>query len=447
MARIAILGYGDQGRSAYEYWNKPGNTVTICDQNILDKIPNGVKTQFGADYLLDLNKYDLLIRSPALHPSQILQANPEHPEVLNKITTNTNEFFKVCPAPIIGVTGTKGKGTTSTLIAKILENAGYKVHLGGNIGIPPLDLLKNKVDPKDIVVLELANFQLIDLHYSPHIAVCLMVTNEHLDWHKDMYEYIQAKQQLFVHQQHSDLTVYNSDNLYSEEIAGASLAQYKLPYDVPPEGSEPTETRGAYVDGDAIKMMGETVCHVDDVALLGRHNLENICAAIAATWDLVKHKKHTIKKTIKNFAGLPHRLEIVKRVNGVWYINDSFASNVGATIAAIDAIQKQKVMLIGGYERGLDISDLTNKLTKDQTIRKVLLFGQSKDRVAKEFKDAGFNNFVVSSATDISGLIKEAQKYAEKDDAIVLSPGFASFDMFKNFEDRGLQFKEYLKPL
>src|SRR5690606_313384 len=138
--KVAILGYGDQGRSAYEYWNKPGNEITICDVNIVESVPDGVKTNFGADYLMDLEKYDLIVRSPSVHPTDILASNPDHPEVMSKITTVTNEFFRVCLSKnIIGVTGTKGKGTTSSLITEILKAAGHRVHLGGNIGTPPLD--------------------------------------------------------------------------------------------------------------------------------------------------------------------------------------------------------------------------------------------------------------------------------------------------------------------
>jgi UDP-N-acetylmuramoylalanine--D-glutamate ligase len=396
---------------------------------------------------MDLAVYDLIVRSPSVHPQSIVDANPDHPEIMARVTSVTNEFFNVCPAPIIGVTGTKGKGTTSTLIAKLIESAGHKVHLGGNIGTPPLDLLKGGVKPDDWVVLELANFQLIDLKKSPGIAVCLMIAPEHLNWHVDMYEYIQSKQQMFAHQEQNSLAIYNARNAFSEQIATVSHGQ-KIVYDVPPPDQEPGDTRGVYVEGNHIIAFDEHVCNVDDIALLGRHNVENVCAAIAASWEIVKHNHHVIKKVVKNFAGLPHRLEIVKKVNDVWYINDSFASNPGATIAAIDAITQPKVLIFGGFERGLELDEFVQKcLASQKAIRKIVVIGASRQRVAENLKNAGYTNFVISDDQDIASVVKTAQAEAQKGDAILFSPGFASFDMFKNFEDRGNQFKNYVKSL
>jgi len=208
--KIAILGYGSQGRAAYEYW-RDGNEITICDGNSKLELPTDVNTQLGADHLKGLERFDLLVRSPIVHPRAIVAANS--PDILAKVTTVTNEFLRVCPTKnVIGVTGTKGKGTTSTLIALMLEAAGHRVHLGGNIGIPPLDMLKNDIQPDDWVVLELANFQLIDLQHSPRIAVCLMVVPEHLDWHTDPAEYFAAKTQLFRWQTAEDFAIYFADN-------------------------------------------------------------------------------------------------------------------------------------------------------------------------------------------------------------------------------------------
>ena len=185
--KIAILGYGLQGKSAYEFYNSPDNDITICDPVLPDNLPQGAKTQIGENYLKRLDAFDLIVRSPIVHPRDIVADNS--PEILEKVTSNTNEFLKQCPTKnVIGVTGTKGKGTTATLVAKLLEGLGLRVHLGGNIGTPPLDLLKDNIADDDWVVLELANFQLIDLKYSPHIAVCLTVEPEHLDWHSDVDE-------------------------------------------------------------------------------------------------------------------------------------------------------------------------------------------------------------------------------------------------------------------
>ena len=390
--QIAILGYGEQGRSALEYWGHK-NDLTVCDQKDID-LPAGVAKQIGEVYLDDLDRFDLIIRSPAIHPDDIVAANSEH--ILRKVTTVTEEFFRVCPAPVIGVTGTKGKGTTSTLITHILEAAGKKVHLGGNIGIPPLDMLKDNIQPQDYVVLELANFQLIDLHFSPHIAVCLMVAPEHLDWHK----------------------------------------------------AQPQEKTGAYVAGDTIYYEDTPVCKVSDVQLLGRHNLENVCAAIAATWKIIDGDTIAITRAIQAFTGLPHRLEKVRTTNEVTYYNDSFAAAPDAAAAAITAIPGQKVMIVGGFDRGLSFDVLAKQIkANSDNIRHVITIGQTGPRLSESIKASGFTNVAVSDKKTMQEIVNQAKSLAHPGDSIVLSPGCASFDMFKNFEDRGLQFKDCVNKL
>lgn len=445
---IAVVGYGEQGRSSFEYWFNQGHVVVICDQNTDIEVPPGAIDKLGPDYLGRLDEFDLIVRSPAVHPQTILDANSDHPEIIDKITSNTNEFFKVCPAPIIGVTGTKGKGTTSSLIARILQEAGKTVHLGGNIGIPPLDLLKNKIQESDIVVLELANFQLIDLQKSPHIAVCLMIVEEHLDWHKDMYEYVHSKRQIFAYQQPTDIAIYNANNVYSTEIVEASASHTKIPYDVPEDGAEPTFTKGAYLEGHHIKMRGKTVCSIKDIALIGPHNIQNVCAAVAATWDLIDQKSHVIKKVVQDFKGLPNRLEPVRKYNGVMYYNDSFSSAPDACVAAMNAIQENKVMIIGGRDRMLKLDNLIKNIqVHSNDIRKVLLIGESAERVANELKASGFSNFVISRGSVMDEIVKETIQFSQPGDSVILSPGFPSFDMFKNFEDRGNQFRNSVTGL
>lgn len=448
--KIAILGFGREGRAAYDYWNSPENQITVCDASIMD-VPAGVGTNFESDYLNNLHEYDLVVRSPIIRPSDIRDNNTDHPEVMERVTSGTNEFFRVCPSKnIIGITGSKGKGTTSTLIAKFLAATGHRVHLGGNIGTAALELLKNDIKPEDWVILELSSFQLVDIQHSPGVAVCLMITPEHLDWHGDMYEYIKAKQQMFAHQLPENTVVFNARNVYSEEIADVSRAN-RIPYDVPPEHEGPETTTGAYVKGLHIYYRGKKVCDVEDVALLGWHNLENVCAAIAATWDVMvattQKPQEIIKKVVRAFAGLPHRIEIVKQVNGVWFINDSFASNPGATQAAIKAVEHPQILIIGGYDRGLDLSELVDTIRSSERIKKVIIIGSTAERIVSAFRAVGFENFMVSKATDMQSIVAEAFALARKNDAVILSPAFPSFDMFKNFEDRGNQFKAAVQAL
>ena len=440
--KVAILGFGEQGRSALKYWNTPDNEVIVCDKNEQIEIPPNISTRLGPDYLVNLNEFDLLVRIPSLHPREVIKANLETPDILSKVTTNTNEFFRVCPTDnIISVTGTKGKGTTSTLITKMLEATGKRVHLGGNIGTPPLDLLKppagGDIKPEDWVVLELANFQLIDLHYSPPIAVCLMVAPEHLDWHLSFEEYIGAKQQLFRNQTPSDIAIYYGKNEYSQHITGVSKGQ-KIPYMTHP---------GADVIEDNVIIDGHVICSVDEIKLLGKHNWQNICAAITTVWQVEKYVD-AIRSVVTSFSGLPNRLELVRTLNDVAYYNDSFSSGPPATIAALEAIKQPKVMIIGGYERNLDLKELAESLqANNSSIRKVLLIGATGQRVANELDAVKFDNFELINAKNMSEIVESAQKTAKPGDAVLLSPGFASFDMFKNFEDRGNQFRDCVNKL
>ena len=441
--QIAILGYGEQGRSALEYWGQK-NDVTVCDQKDID-VPGNVAKQIGQGYLDDLDRFDLIVRSPSIHPDDIVAANSEH--ILRKVTTVTEEFFRVCPALVIGVTGTKGKGTTSTLITKILEAAGKKVHLGGNIGIPPLDMLKDDIQSQDYVVLELANFQLIDLHFSPMIAVCLMVAPEHLDWHKDIAEYIKSKQQLFRYQTDDALAIFNRINDLSTEVVSVSPA-LKISYEVPAEDQKPQEKTGAYVDGDTIFYEDTPVCKVSEVQLLGRHNLENVCAAIAATWKLVDGNTAAITKAIQDFKGLPHRLEKVRTVSEITYYNDSFAATPDAAAAAVMAIPGPKVMIVGGFDRGLSFDVLAKQIeANSDKIHHVVAIGQTGPRLSDSIKASGYSDVTVSDKKTMQAIVDQAKSFAQPGDSIVLSPGCASFDMFKNFEDRGLQYKDCVNKL
>lgn len=436
--KIAILGYAGQGQSSYDYWNTGEHEITICDKNIELSIPEGATSQLGDGYLSNLDGFDLLVRTPAMHPREILAANPESPRILEKVTSNTNEFFRVCPTKnIIGVTGTKGKGTTSTLITKMLEAAGKRVHLGGNIGTPPLDMLHNNIQPDDWVVLELANFQLIDLKYSPGIAVCLMVVPEHLDWHEDLEEYIAAKQQLFIHQTEKDTAIYYAKNENSISIADASVGK-QLPY---------YERPGAIVENDLIKIDEQEICRTDELRLLGQHNWQNACAATTAVWQIIQDIP-ALRSALLSFSGLPFRIEYRTTVNGIRYYNDSFATGPGATMAAIKAIPGQKVMIIGGYDRGLDLDELAQTLSDAaQDIRKVILVGASAERTSGALQKANFTAYEICAAKTMDEIVAMATAAAEDGDAVVLSPSFASFDMFKNFEDRGIKFNEAVAKL
>ncbi len=430
---VAIVGYGVEGRSALPYWLEKGADVTVCDQNAQLEVPDGVKTQLGSDYLNNLDRFDVVVRTVGMHPDVILEKNPG---IKDRITTNLDEFLRVCPTKnIIGVTGTKGKGTTCTLILKMLEASGKHAFLGGNYGIPAFSFLP-QLNEDSWVVLELSSYMLYDIKHSPRIAVCLMVQPEHLDWHGDEEDYIKAKSNLFAHQAEQDIAIYYAENVTSHKIASASPGR-KITYYAEP---------GAYVQGGKI-MIDETVlCRTDELKLLGQHNWQNACAAVTAFWQVTR-APDVIRGVLTTFTGLPHRLELVRELDGVRFYNDSFGSDPYATMAALDAIPGHKVTIVGGYERMIPLEEFAQHVKNSKDLRSLLLIGQSAARVAESLQKVGFSNFRVTTAKTMPEVVNEARELAQKGDAVVLSPGFASFDMFKNFEDRGLQFKQAVNDL
>lgn len=431
--KIAILGFGGQGQSAFEYWNNSENEITICDADESTEVPAGAATKLGADYLKGLDEFDLLVRTPALHPRDIVAANS--PGILDKVWTNTNEFFKVCPTKnMIGVTGTKGKGTTSTLIAKMLEAAGKRVHLGGNIGIPPLELLKDQVQPDDWVVLELANFQLIDLKFSPHIAVCLMVEPEHMDWHEDVEEYIAAKQQLFMHQTGADIAIYYAKNDNSLSVADASEGTL-IPYMQKP---------GAEVIQNEIVIDGLKICDVGELKLLGRHNWQNACAAVTALWQVTQDIE-AIRPVLTSFTGLEHRLEFVRELDGVKYYDDSFGTTPETAIVAIEAFEQPKIVILGGSDKGSNFEKLVETV-KNGNIRTVVAIGKMGEVIADLLRESGYTN-VVDGGKTMPEIVTIAKNAAQPGDIVLLSTACASFDLFKNYKDRGEQFAKAVQSL
>lgn len=440
---VAILGYGVDGTSAANYWHRLGHEITICDQNTDIQAPDWAKTNLGKDYLKSLDTFDLLVRSPGLYPAEITKANPNSPDILKKVTTCVDEFFAKCPAPIIAVSGTKGKGTTSTLIYEFLKAAGKKTWLGGNIGTVPLDFL-HKVTAEAWVVLELSNFQLIDFKGHPKVAVCLMMAPEHQDWHPGVEDYYRAKQQLFVKQAGDDLTVYKADNPMSVKITSVSNGQ-KIPYEVPEENQEPQTKSGAYVEGDTIYMQNTPVCKTSDVKLLGRHNLENVCAAIAATWQIIGGNVEIIKKVLSDFTGLEHRLEFVREVEGVKYYDDSFATTPETTLAAIKAFKEPKVLILGGHHKGIPFFDLAEHIAKDN-ISQVIAIGDTAKDIIDLLNQRGYNNIVLGGNT-MTEIIKATKEVTKPGDVVLLSPACSSFGLFKNYKDRGDQFKAAINSL
>ncbi len=434
--KVAILGYGGQGQCALEYWSNLGAEVTVCDKNVDTIVPSNAATQLGAHYLEGLDQFDLLVRTPALHPKDIIDANQD-PTILPKVTSVTNEFFRVCPTKnLIGITGTKGKGTTSSLLAKMLEASGKRVHLGGNIGIPPLELLKNDIAGDDWVVLELANFQTLDLKYSPPIAVCLMMVPEHLDWHEDFQDYKNAKKPLFSHQNERDLAIYFGENVHSKEIASSGKAKL-VPYYSPP---------GAFVNSNGEIQIDEVIiCHTNDVALLGKHNWQNICAAITAFWQ-VSHDADAIRAVVTSFSGLEHRLEFVRELDGVKYYDDSFGTTPETALVALQAFAQPKVLIVGGSDKGADFEALAKGIA-ECSVHSIVSIGVTGPKIAQLVRDHNPSIKIVENLQTMPEIVQTSRELANPGDVVLLSTACASFGLFQNYKDRGEQFKSAVKAL
>lgn len=424
--KVAILGFGIEGRAAAKYWAKDGAEITICDSNVSLDIPTEYNRKLGPDYLERLDEFDVIVRSQSVRYDAAGST---------KITSGINEFFAQCPALIIGVTGTKGKGTTSTLISRILKTAGKTVHLAGNIGRSPLDILP-EISKDDIVVLELSSTQLIDLRYSPNIAVCLMIAPDHQDWHRNMSEYTESKGNIFRHQTTSGLAIAKAGDEISEQLASLSPG-IQLRY-----GSTPA----ARVKGKRIEIAGTDLMSVDDVALLGAHNLENVCAAITATWDLTGQNGDAIRDAVAEFKGLEHRLEFVAEVEGVRYYDDSFSTNPETAIAAIKSFESDKVVILGGSTKNASFNTLARVIDENSVIH-ALLIGEEAEKLATALRSVGFTHFTVMKWQGMQQLIDTAYHLTESGDNVILSPACASFDLFKNYKDRGEQFQEAVKNI
>ncbi|MDB5162244.1 MAG: putative UDP-N-acetylmuramoylalanine--D-glutamate ligase [Candidatus Saccharibacteria bacterium] len=430
--KIAIAGYGVEGQASYAYYSKdPNNEITIADQNPDFVGPKGIPTIVGPDAFEKLADFDLVLRSPPVAPRNLTTNG--------KVWSVTNEFFAQSPAPIIGVTGTKGKGTTSSMIASIFEASGKKVWLVGNIGVAAIDML-DQIQPDDIVVYELSSFQLWDVERSPHVSVVLPIEAEHLNVHDDMADYVNAKANIARFQQDDDICIYNPDNEYSKKIGEESSAGTALQYGHQTPGS-------AYIEGDVFKVDEHIICSVSELQLRGPHNQENACAALTVAKKL-GISNDDIAAGLRNFKGLPHRIEFVRRFKDVDFYNDSFSSSPPATIAAARSFSEPEILIIGGIDRGGDFDHLARELKTIPNIKEIVIIGEIRHHLETIFKDQEVSTkLTVLDATTMHEVVAYAAQIAETDDVVILSPGCASFDMFKDFYDRGDQFRQEVQAL
>ena len=443
--KIALIGFGLEAKSAYDYFKSidQNNTFEIYDENPKSKIelPNGVKF-FGNFHDFSKIQADLIVRTPAVNPSRL----PKNA----KITSVTNLFFEKCPASIIGVTGSKGKGTVSSFIAEILRAAGLRVHLVGNIGLPALNEL-SKIQKDDAVIYELSSFQLWDAQKSPHIAILNNLEVDHLDVHDGFEDYVAAKMNIAKNQTENDFFIFNAENpivLKNVENLKGQLKAELQPFQ---------DYNLAHIQEDHFLWGDEVLFKTDILKIPGEHNQKNACAAIIATFDFLREKGFEIEEIfdfwregLSKFTGLPHRLKFVREFEDVRFYDDSIATTPGSAIAALNSFEKPKILILGGSNKGADLSELIEKIAKmpEQELRKVILMGAESEKLAQKLISSGFERFInLGTKTNMQEVVKTAFKNAKSGDVVILSPAHASFDMFKSYVDRGEQFVENVNLL
>lgn len=446
--KVAIIGFGMEGQSLLHYFCGKGHELTVFDlkkKEIPAEFKGKATFRFGPDYLDNLQGFDAIFRSPGV-PYLSKQFDP----VRQKLTSLTRYFLEKCPCPVIGVTGTKGKGTTTTLICEILKKDKRKrVFVGGNIGQPPIAFL-DQLQANDIVVLELSSFQLQDATVSPHIAVVLGISPDHMDHHADMAEYVEAKKNLVKFQKKSDFAVIDIDNEYGEDFAKATAAK------VNKISIKKAVNEGGFIKvGRLVVKHGKTGTIVGtkgETGLIGEHNLKNMLAAAVAT-NLADADVLAITDVIKEFKGLPHRLEFVKEFAGAKFYNDSASTNPQTTIAAVRAFENPIILIVGGADKNTDFTPLGQELAHNLNVRTVVVMGQTKPKIEKAIEEAIIKNggrnpsLELISAESYQEAFMVARMLAQDGDTVLLSPACASFDMFENYQQRGDIFRSFVMDL
>lgn len=447
--RVAFCGIGVSNLPLIYKFQKLGADVYACDRRTKQQLGDtateleaaGVKMLLGPDYLKNID-VDIIFRTPGMNFFL-----PELVEARKRgivVTSEMEVFFDLCPCKLFAVTGSDGKTTTTTLIAKMLETEGYKVHLGGNIGRALLPIV-DEIDANDCAVVELSSFQLISMRKSPNVSVITNVAPNHLDVHKTMAEYIDAKRNIMLHQNAFSRTVLNADNditaSFEKEVRGqAVMFSYKNPVD-----------NGAYYGADGCLYMshnnGRTqVMHRSDIKVIGEHNVENFLAAISAVWGYVSPEN--MLKTAREFKGVEHRIEFVRELDGVKYYNDSIATSPTRTIAGLAAFDKKVILIGGGYDKHISFEPLAPHAI--EKIKTLILSGPTAEKIEKvivEHPDFSASGMEIIHVEDMEQAVSVAHSKAKSGDIVTLSPACASFDKYANFEIRGRHFKELVNKL
>lgn len=448
--KVAVIGLGVSNVPLLDYLYEKKAQVTVFDERTIDEIPQDIITKiniyefkysFGKNCLENLKGFNIIFRSPSCLPTKPeLQAEANRGAI---VTTEVEMLMEMCPCKIIGVTGSDGKTTTTSMINAILQKAGYKTFLGGNIGTPLFTRLP-EIKPDDIVVLELSSFQLMDMHVSPDIAVITNITPNHLNIHKDYEEYIEAKKNIFKYQDENGILILNYDNDITRNCY--QEAKGKVVY----FSSKTKLDNGFIVDEDIIKECEDKVrkhiLNTNEVILRGNHNFQNIATALAATKTLVD--TDVAVQAIKEFKPVEHRIEFIREINDVKWYNDSASSSPTRTLSGINAFKENIILIAGGYDKNLDYEPLAKPIL--DKVSTLILIGQTAEKifdVVKNEAEKQDKKIDIYMCDSLEQTIDIAKKTAKKGDVVLFSPASASFDMFKNFADRGEKFKNLVNNI
>ena len=450
--RVAIIGIGVSNLPLLDYFYNHKAKVTVFDNRELENIDQVAIDKinkyemlyyFGKNNLTHLQNFDIIFRSPS--------AMPFLPEIEKEVergailTSEIEMVMMLCPGTIIGVTGSDGKTTTTSLIYEIIKQKGYRCFLGGNIGVPLFTKIE-EMKPEDIVVLELSSFQLMDMQISPRISVVTNISPNHLNVHRSYEEYIQAKKNIFKYQKETGTVVLNDDNEITKNFAKEAKGKVLF---FSSKGNTPNE--GFIYEDGIIKQcrangIREQLLSVKEIPLRGIHNYENVCAALAATSSLVDTK--TQIQAIKKFKGVEHRIEFVREINGVKWYNDSIGTSPSRTMAGLSSFEENIVLIAGGYDKHLDYTPIGRPIV--DKVGTLILMGATADKIEKAVQDELLRQgkqMPIYHCDTLEQTVNLAHEKAKPGDVVLFSPASASFDLFKNFEERGNLFKELVKKI
>ena len=438
--KISVVGLGVSNIPLIRFLMDGGALVTAHDKRSADQLGEiyseleclGVKFVLGEDYLSNIPEdTEIIFKTPGIRP--------DVPELLKAVsqgavlTSEMELFFELCPAKIIAVTGSDGKTTTTSLIGEMLKKEGYNCYIGGNIGNPLIGEVE-KMTKDDMAIVELSSFQLFSMKKSADIAVVTNVTSNHLDWHKDFFEYVESKKSIFSHNSNCKV-ILNFDNEITRNFAkDAKNFIYFSRQNSIDRGMVLKNGKITLIDGSTEKEF----IMADDIKIPGVHNIENYMAAIGAVYPFVS--LDTIEYVAKNFGGVPHRIELVRTLDGVRFYNDSIASSPARTTAGLKSFEEKVILIAGGYDKKIPFAEFG--LVVNDRVKELVLVGATSDKIEAAVKNApNYSGLTIHRESDFELAVNKARKCASEGDVVLLSPACASFDLFKNFEERGNTFK------